>query len=106
VDAYGNHTTYGITNGGGSIYNTYQLLYSSTSDTASLWINGVERVSAIQPQYGSGQAFLEWGGGIQGTASFQANWNMVSLTVPEPSSAAVLLLGSGVLIYLRRKLRR
>jgi hypothetical protein len=106
-DAYGNQTTYGITNGGGSIYNTYELLYNSTSDTASLWINGVEQRSAIQGQYSSGQASLGWGGGSQGPASFQCNWNLVSLQItPEPSSAAVLLLGSGVSFYFRRKFFR
>jgi hypothetical protein len=94
-----------VLNNAGSTYNTYQLLYDAASDTADLYINGVEQMEDIvgdtyfefppQPQ-------LSWGGGNQGPTS-QANWNMVSLEiVPEPLAIFLLFLGGGVFIYVRR----
>jgi hypothetical protein len=35
--------------------------------------------------------------------SSQANWNLVSLSVPEPSVFSLLFIGSGVLIYFRNR---
>jgi len=94
-----------VLNNAGSTYNTYQLLYDAASDSADLYINGVEQMEDIvgdtyfefppQPQ-------LSWGGGNQGSTS-QANWNMVSLEiVPEPLAIFLLFLGGGVFIYVRR----
>jgi len=94
---------------GGSVYNNYQLIYSSGTDTASFWINGIEDISGIaaQTEFGSSLAFLEWGGGYQSPANFQANWNLVSLSiVPEPSAMSLISLGTGVLIYVRTRNKR
>jgi hypothetical protein len=50
---------------------------------------------------------LYWGMGQPRATTFQANWNLMSLEiVPEPSTSWLIMLGGGVLIYLRRKCRR
>jgi hypothetical protein len=93
--------------GAGSTYNNYQLIYDASADTASLWINGVEyanNISPLEPDYGFGA--VDWGCGGSSTYA-QANWNSISLEiVPEPSTWSVIMLGSGVLIYVRRKWKR
>ena len=92
-------------NGAGSTYNNYQLIYNASADMASLWINGVEYADAISPlEPDHGVQSVYWGS--EGGPTFeQANWNLVSLTIPEPSSAAVFLLGSGVLVYVLKRRR-
>lgn len=90
----------------GSTYNNYELIYNASSDKASLWINGVQYandISPLRPDYGFQVVY--WGSD-GGSTYAQANWNLVSLSIPEPSPAAVFLLGSGILFYLRRKCLR
>ena len=90
--------------GGGSVYNSYQLDYSAVANTASLWVNGTEEVSDISGVSGFSAWSVDWGRGQGGHS--QANWNSVSLSIPEPSSAVLILLGGGGLFYLRRKYHR
>jgi hypothetical protein len=88
-------------NGRGSVYNNYQLDYNAIANTASLWVNGTEEVNDINGQPGDFYG-VSWGTGQSGPS--QANWNLVSLeTVPEPTTSWLILLGSGVLFYVRRK---
>jgi len=98
--------TFVLTNRG-STYNTYQLLYEAADNSASLWVNGVREVNNIKgdSSYSSSYWGVDWGES-QSPFGMQANWNSVFLTTPEPSPAALLFLGSGVLFYLRRKVRR
>jgi hypothetical protein len=92
---------------GSSTYNNYQLVYSSGTQTASLWIDGTEELSGIAAQPGSSPATLEWGESAFQALNQQANWNLVSLMVtPEPSAWSLILLGGGILIYVRRVFRR
>jgi hypothetical protein len=87
----------------GSTYNDYQLRYDASADSVSLWINGVEYANNIftnQPD--TYLVDVGWGGGDAFGQNPLANWNLVSLTIPEPSSAALFLLGGGALIYIRR----
>ena len=87
---------------GGSTYNNYQLIYSSDTGTASLWINGTEELTGIVPQPDSSPASLEWGENDFQAPSQQANWNLISLEVtPEPSTVSLIILGGGALIYVR-----
>jgi hypothetical protein len=92
-----------VLNGAGSTYNNYQLIYDSTTDTAELWINGVEEISDVVsgPNITS-FASLSWSD-YQHLNSMDANWSLVSLQiVPEPSPSWLFLLGSGILIYVCR----
>jgi hypothetical protein len=90
---------------GGSIYDTYQIIYSAETQTASLWINGMEELSGINGQNDVVSAYLSWGGGGPSQAGpAQANWNLVSLeVVPEPSAWSLIALGGGIFIYVRRQ---
>jgi hypothetical protein len=96
-----------VVNGAGSTYNDYQLIYDAGVGSASLWINGSERLSGIVPGVlDATLGSVSWSG-YQHAYNVGANWNEVSLVVtPEPSAASVLCLGSGVLLYLQRKYRR
>jgi hypothetical protein len=91
-----------VLNGTGSTYNNYQLRYGAATDTASLWVNGIEQISSINGPtgYGPGGGVF-WGESQAGPSG--ANWNLVSLSVPEPSSMALILLGGGVLAWCYRK---
>ncbi|HEY1718019.1 MAG TPA: hypothetical protein VGH42_06955 [Verrucomicrobiae bacterium] len=91
--------------GAGSTYNNYELVYSDATDTASLWVNGIQELNDITGDvgYASSGWGLTWGE-FQGSSS-QANWNLVSLSVPEPSAISLLFLGNGVLIYVRTRKR-
>jgi len=88
--------------GAGSSYNNYDLLYNAANNTASLWVNGVDIIDNISGIQTPSLPVLYWGAGQDAPETYQANWNLVSLSIPEPASAAFILLGSGALIYLRR----
>lgn len=93
---------------GGGIYHKYELEFDSQTGLASLWIDGVERISSISglgnyPPPQNPQGGWAWGGGTQFPSVSQANWNLVSLEViPEPASFCLLGLGCGILLGLRR----
>ena len=88
----------------GSNYNDYQLRYDASAEAMSLWINGAEYANNIYTNEHDAYLYeVGWGGGVDGGLNPLANWNLVSLTIPEPSSAALVLLGGGTLFYLRRK---
>jgi len=91
--------------GAGSSYNNYELVFNSVGNVASLWVDGVDRIDNIGGHSSSSSPGFYWGTGQGALTPFQDYWNLVSLSVPEPSSVGVLLLGSGVLFYLRRKRR-
>jgi PEP-CTERM motif len=91
-----------ILSGAGSTYNGYQLIYNATTGMADLWVNGIEKISDITGTQSSQAAGLAWGIAQSGASPFQANWNLVSLSVPEPSTIFLFFLGSGVLFYVRR----
>jgi hypothetical protein len=94
-----------VLKGAGSTYNTYQVVYNNTTETADLWVDGKDEIHDMTVYPGYGQGFLYWGSGAQsGPAS--VNWNLISVSaVPEPSAASLLLLGGGGLLYFAR-LRR
>jgi hypothetical protein len=91
-----------VTNSAG--YNTYQIFYNASAAAASYWINGTEVSSGLT---GFGFADLQWGEYSPYPQTIQINWSAVSLEItPEPSSVALILLGGGVLIYVRKARRR
>jgi len=97
-----------VLNGGGFGYHDYSLAYHASTGQASLFVDGLERVSDITgtPHFRSWYVF--WGALAQGADS-QANWNHVSLeVVPEPSSLALVGLGVSFLTahLLHRRFRR
>ena len=89
----------------GSDYNNYQVKYDPSVDTVSLWINGAKYVNTFSTNIATYLVEVGWGGGVDNGQNPLANWNLVSLTIPEPSSGAVLLLGSGVLVYVLKRRR-
>ena len=91
-------------NGAGSSYNDYQLIYNAASDTADLYVNGIDRISNVTHTTYSGLGVLDFGSGQQAGPA-QVNWNLISLSIPEPTAAALLLFGGGTLFYFRRKYR-
>lgn len=92
-------------NGGGSGYHNYQLKFDSTTDLASLWIDGTEWLTGIQGS--ANPSSLVWGE-IQHAsgANYYANWNKVSLwAVPEPSALSFIFFDGGVFIYVLQRRR-
>jgi len=73
----------------------------------SLWINGTEYANNFSTNINRAAYLTDvgWGAADVGQNPL-ANWNLVSLTIPEPSLVSVFLLGSGALFYLRRKYLR
>ncbi len=93
--------------GGGPGYHNYALNYSVSSGTASLWIDGVERLSGIAASSAYTGTTFDWG--ITQSLFSTANWNLVSLSVvPEPSSLALCLCGGWLLTayQLHRRVKK
>jgi hypothetical protein len=89
--------------GTGSTYNNYQLRYDAVTDLASFWMNGIDVVNDLTGIMSANPSYLEWGSNPDGAIG-QANWSEVSLyVVPEPSAMTLILLGSGVCIYVRTR---
>lgn len=93
-----------ILQGGGPGYHDYQLRYTASAGAANLWIDGVERLTGLQPDQAI-QAGFFWGENQAGPS--QANWNLVSLQVaPEPAPVALFFIGlSAVLLPRPRRPR-
>lgn len=90
--------------GAGSTYNEFQLAYNQAAHTADLWVNGTVEFSGLQARSYPSSPMLWWGGGYQGAAAYQANWNLVSVQiVPEPSISLLLTWGS---LFLAARLHR
>jgi len=96
-----------VLDGAGSGYHDYELAYDSATGQASLWVDGVERVTDITSVSGDFGWGVIWGATIQGSVS-EANWNHVSLeVVPEPSSLTLVGLGmSSLAVTLLHRRRR
>jgi hypothetical protein len=88
--------------GGGAGYHNYEIVYSATTDTAALWVDGAEEVPDFLSNLSSAGEItrLQWGETQSGPS--EANWNLVSFQIiPEPSTLSFLFLGSGILFYVR-----
>jgi hypothetical protein len=91
-----------VLNGGGDGYHNYQLIYTTTTGDVALWIDGTEQISDLFSGPATGISEVEFGESQGGPAS--DNWSLVSFgVVPEPSSLALIFLGSGVSIYVRTR---
>jgi hypothetical protein len=90
----------------GSNYNDYELRYDASAEAVSLWINGIEYANNIfTNQHATYLQEVGWMSGYYDSQNASANWNLLSLTIPEPSSSAVILLGSGVLVFVLKRRR-
>jgi hypothetical protein len=84
--------------GAGDIYHNYQLFYDPATDTADFWVDGIDEINGITGESIGGY------GGLGFDSKGEVNWSLASFeVVPEPSPTWLILLGSGVLIYFRRK---
>jgi hypothetical protein len=88
--------------GAGSSYNLYQLIYNPFLDQVGLFINGAQYGDYV-PEVDQGAPYeVDFGTGDHvGTGNEQANWNLVSLSVPEPSILSLILAGGGIFIFVR-----
>ena len=101
----GSGTNY-ILNGAGSGYHNYQIFYDAVTASASLWVDGTEKISDYLHNFSipNGVNEIQWGESQAGPSS--ANWNLLSFEiVPEPSAVSLLFLGSGAVICLRLRRR-
>ena len=92
---------------GGSVYNTFELLYDSSAGSADLFVNGVEQISNYNG-FALNQTLVAWGDGStqpNPTNISSAYFSNVTFSViPEPSSA-FMILSAGVILCLRRRVR-
>jgi hypothetical protein len=89
--------------GGG--YHRFSLIYDPDSDTASLWVDGVERITAYAGNPLFATPRIDWGGG-QGVT--HTHWSDVTLDViPEPTVTSLLvsavILSAGATRYSRAR---
>jgi hypothetical protein len=97
-------STYALEGAGNSGYHNYELLYDPVAGTADLFVDGVERISnfggwniGITPQVVFGD-----GGDDAGTGNYAlVRWATPGSLIPEPGSAAVLLIGTLALLKRR-----
>ncbi|HEX8524589.1 MAG TPA: PEP-CTERM sorting domain-containing protein [Tepidisphaeraceae bacterium] len=96
-------TTYTVDDADGG-YHDYRLVYDAIAGGADLYVDGVKRISNYAGMANApGVANVFFGSaGNDGTG--RANFNRVSVAVPEPASASILLLSAASL--LRRNRRR
>ena len=96
---------------GGSIYNTFELIYSPTAGSADLFVNGVEQLSNYTG-FPLAQTLLAWGDGstrdqplVPPRNYSDANYSEVVFSiVPEPSTAVFGVVG--VLGLFLRRIRK
>ena len=88
--------------GSGSTYHDYQLLYNPSTDSASLYIDGVLRLSNYT---GETNFYYDTALAWAGLSGGQGNFNLVQVqtglaSVPEPSSVVLMCTGAlGLLGY-------
>ena len=90
--------------GSGSTYNTYQLVYNSTTQLADLFVDGKEVLSNY-----SGDTSFYTNNALKFSAASggEGNFNLVQVqtgdaVIPEPGSLTLLALGAGVIGIVRR----
>ena len=96
---------------GGSVYNTFELIYSPTDGSADLFVNGVEQLSNYTG-FPLSQTLLAWGDGstrdqplVPPRNYADANYSEVVFSiVPEPSTAVFGVVG--VLGLFLRRIRK
>jgi len=96
---------------GGSVFNTFELIYSPSAGSADLFVNGVEEISNYTG-FPLSQTLLAWGDGSTrdltglepGTNTSAGNYfeNIFS-TVPEPGTALFGIACVGVAALRRRR---
>jgi hypothetical protein len=89
--------------GGANAYNTFSLNYHAATDSADLWVNGMNLQSGmVAAPFITSQSSLLWNG-YQHANTVEARWNLVAVTVPEPSAFCMVLLGG--CMFVRTKMR-
>lgn len=102
VEAPGPSLTLG---GSGSSYNTYQLVFNPVTQSANLFVDGIERLQ----DYTGNPVSVSNGGLFWGAWSGgQGNFNFVQVaSVPEPSTWSMMAVGGVALLgIVHRKKRR
>lgn len=87
-------------NVGGNGYHEYRISYSPQSDTVSLRADGQLLTSDLPGLAISNGNYIHWGS-IASQDVGQGNWNELSFSVPEPSSAVYLV--SAILVLCLRQ---
>lgn len=98
---------------GGSVFNTFELIYSPSAGSADLFVNGVEKLSDYTG-FALSQTMLSWGDGSTrdltglepGTNTSAGNYfeNVFSIApVPEPGTALFGFACIGVAAFRRRR---
>jgi hypothetical protein len=107
LTSFGANTTGpAYTESGTSSYNTFQLRYDPVSDTADLFVNGIERISNHPGRPLISTPALAWGGSY-GPDIGRGNFNAVSFEIaPIPEVGSFLLVGVAGLLALVIRRRR
>lgn len=93
-----------ILEGAGSGYHNYELRYSAANRTVDLWVDGAQIYNDLEGQPSTSSPYLAWGGNnpFSNLETIEGRWNLIELSVvPEPSTAALLVLGAVLTGLLR-----
>lgn len=94
----------------GTGFNTFELLYSPGTNSATLLVNGVQQISNYIGFAVTSAPSVSWGDGSsrpQLTNISAANYSNVTFSVvPEPSTGALLIAGGVLAFGVQRLFRR
>lgn len=106
IKLWNNPLTINLGAGSADVFHTLELRGQPKSPLFDLVVDGVVKSSNLDLRNGTGLAGFDnialFNSGSTGGVSREVDWNLVTLTVPEPASLSLLAIGSQLLLRRRR----